>query len=241
MKLAVSVSALALSLTVGACNKAPDAPPPPATPPAAPAAPADPHGAMGGAQAANPHAAADPHGAMGGGAMAGGAPAPSGDPFSGEVKLGDGVSADLIKPTDVIYLMARTCGADCSKPGMLVAVQRHDNVKLPMTFKLGPESVMMPGTPFVGPFLVQARVDRDGDAMTKDANDLYAEVTTGVKPGQSGVVLAVAPPAPGSIPAAAPAGGNPHGAPAGNPHGGAANPHGAAPAANPHGQVANPH
>jgi hypothetical protein len=104
----------------------------------------------------------------------------------------------------VLFLMARECMGDCTKPGRLVAVQRIEKLKLPVTYSMGPEHVMMAGTPFSGPFLVQARIDRDGDAMTKGPDDLYAEVTTGVTPGQANVVLAVGklatPPAPRARP-----------------------------------------
>lgn len=217
MKLSRSLSALAFVL--GACSKPEAPPPPPQAPAPVPAASAEP---------TNPAAAPGTEGG----------PATGGDPFSGEVKLADGVAADQIKPTDVLFLMARECGADCTKPGRLIAVQRHEKLTLPLSFKLGAENVMMPGTPFTGPFLVQARIDRDGDAMTKDANDLFAEVTTGVKPGQTGVTLAVAPPPGGVVPGV---GVPPHAMPGGNPHGGmpgaAPNPHGGAMPGtpNPHG------
>lgn len=187
MKLTLRTTLVALGLTVGACNKtdatpAAAVPPPPSLPTAAqPASQPAMAASQPAAAASQPAAAAGP-------------------PFTGEVRLADGVSADLIKPTDVLFLMARECMGDCTKPGRLVAVQRLEKLKLPVAYSMGPEHVMMAGTPFSGPLLVQARVDRDGDAMTKGPDDLYAEVTTGVMPGQANVVLAVGklatPPAP---------------------------------------------
>ena len=49
--------------------------------------------------------------------------------------------------------------------------------------------VMMPDIPFAGPFRVYARLDRDGDPMTKTADDLYAAFTSDVRNGQEGVHL----------------------------------------------------
>lgn len=193
MKPILRTALVALGVTVGACNKS-DATPAAAVPPP----PALPTAAQPASQPAM--AASQPAAAASQPAAAASQPAAQGAPFSGEVRLADGVGADLIKPTDVLFLMARECMGDCTKPGRLVAVQRLEKLKLPVPYTMGPEHVMMAGTPFTGPFLVQARVDRDGDAMTKGPDDLYAEVTTGVTPGQAGVVLAVGklatPPAP---------------------------------------------
>jgi hypothetical protein len=72
---------------------------------------------------------------------------------------------------------------------MLVAVQRYENVKLPLDFKLGPENVMVQGTPFTGPFVIQARLDRDGDAMSKGPDDLYAQPTQPIAGGTSALAL----------------------------------------------------
>ncbi len=184
---------------LGACTKSADAPPPPASPP----------------PVASPPPAAPPP------------PAPAAEPFTGELRLAPGTDAKLLKPTDILFVMVRQCGIDCTQPGPMVAAQRHPDVKLPMKYTVGPESVMVPGTPFTGPFLVQARIDRDGDAMTKGADDLYAQVTTGVRPGQADVNLGLAPLPPGASPPTSatnphgglPGVGNPHGGGGGNPHG----------------------
>lgn len=165
---------------------------PPAAPATQPAAPAQP------AAAAEPAAAGD--------AQQG--------PITGQLKLAAGIDGK-IRPTDVMFVMARQY-VEGGAPGMLVAVQRYENVTLPLEFKLGPENVMVQGTPFTGPFVIQARLDRDGDAMSKGPDDLYAQSTQPIAAGTSALALEL-----GSTPPTPPAGQAPGGA-----HGGAGLPAG---------------
>ena len=69
------------------------------------------------------------------------------------------------------------------RAGRLVAVQRHGKVTFPKRYELSAKDAMMPGVPFTGPFVVYARLDRDGDPMTKGQGDLYGAIE---KPVQSG-------------------------------------------------------
>ena len=115
-------------------------------------------------------------------------PAAKTDPFSGLVKLGDGVTEKDIKPTDVLYIMARQAMGP-GQAGRLVAVQRHSPVKLPLRYEVSAKNLMMPGVPFAGPFIVRARLDRDGDPMTKGADDLYAEFNKSVANGDTAIHL----------------------------------------------------
>lgn len=190
---------LPLALVTFGCSKGSDAPtavttPPPAANPAPSSAPASQPGSQ-------PAAAAEPQGA----------------PFTGEVSLGEGLSAADVKGTDVLFIMARESAG--GGPGRLVAVQRHASVTLPQAFTVAPTDVMVPGMPFTGPFVVMARLDRDGDPMTRGQDDLYASAEGPVMAGQGAVKLVLkkgtekdfAPPgapAPGVPPApAAPQGG----------------------------------
>ena len=134
-------------------------------------------------------------------APAGAASAPAAGkvaPFSGLVKLGEGISPDSVKPTDVLFVMARQSHG--GRPGMLVAVQRHGGLEFPKRYEMSQSNVMMPDIPFAGPFRVYARLDRDGDPMTKTKDDLYANFEADVKNGQEGVHLVLKkgspPPAP---------------------------------------------
>ncbi len=112
---------------------------------------------------------------------------PDGEPFAGELKLAEGIAADSVKPTDVLFIIARQSMG--GQPGQIVATTRHVDVKLPMKFTLGPDNRMMQGMPFAGPFVVTARIDRDGDPMTRGADDLYATAPGETKPGQKDVAL----------------------------------------------------
>jgi hypothetical protein len=113
-------------------------------------------------------------------------------PFAGEVRLAEGVKPDVVKPTDTLFIMVRELTPE-GKPGRLLAAQRHQPVQLPLKYELGAKDTMVPGTAFVGPFVVQARLDRDGDPMTKGDDDLYAEFGSPVKGGQQGVDLTLKP------------------------------------------------
>ncbi len=110
-------------------------------------------------------------------------PVSSTDPIVGLLKLAEGIPADSIKPTDVLFIMARESQGD-SKAGRLVAVQRHGKVEFPMRYELSAKDAMVPGVPFKGPFIVYARLDRDGDPMTKGQGDLYGAITRPLKGGE---------------------------------------------------------
>ncbi|MCB9651037.1 MAG: hypothetical protein H6730_31270 [Deltaproteobacteria bacterium] len=175
MRLSVAPAA-ALLLLASACNES--------TNTAAPAAP--------GPQATSPHAASQPSGPASG--PAGASPhaafpdTPPGAPFSGLVKLGDGLSEADVKPTDVLFIMARESQGG-GLAGRLMAVKRLGQVQYPLRYEIGSQDVMVPGLPFAGPFIVTARLDRDGDPMTRGEDDLYGTFPAEVKAGQEGVHL----------------------------------------------------
>ncbi len=114
--------------------------------------------------------------------------APPGTPFSGLVKLADGLGEDDLKSTDVLFIMARESQGG-GRAGRLVAVKRLGLSKYPLRYEMSAKDVMVPGIPFTGPFIIMARLDRDGDPMTRGEDDLYASVAQPVKPGQEGVHL----------------------------------------------------
>lgn len=145
-----------------------------------------------------------------------------GAPFTGELKLGEGIPADTVKPTDVLFVIARQSIG--GQPGQIIATTRHADVKLPMKFSIGPDNRMVQGIPFTGPFIVTARIDRDGDPMTRGADDLYATAAGETKAGQADVALVLGKaPAnlqqPQQMPQGHPTGtGLPQGHPTVNPH-----------------------
>ena len=110
----------------------------------------------------------------------------SGKPVTGSLKLGAGVS----RPSQgVVFLYARNPG---QKAGPPVAVKRLEATAVPGTFSLGPADQMMAGMPFPERIDLSARWDLDGNAMTKEAGDLVAEVPD-VTAGSSGLSLELRP------------------------------------------------
>ena len=107
--------------------------------------------------------------------------AASGDPIRGTISVADGGATSGA----VLFLIARSPGT----PGPLLAVKRLPVGPLPMEFEIGPDDEMIKGRPWVGPIALSARVDRDGDPLTRDDSDTSAELAAPVAPGASGVEL----------------------------------------------------
>jgi len=113
-------------------------------------------------------------GAMGGMGGMGGAQTTPGDiPFdpktqvSGVLRLDDKVKAKVASG-DVIYLVAR----NADTPGPPLAVKRLTAGSWPITFSLDARDAMFEGTKMAGKVIVQVRVDKDGDAATKNPGDV---------------------------------------------------------------------
>lgn len=196
--LAIFTATCTLALAVG-CDAKKSAPAAPSTPAAQVAQPASQPAGGAAAQPSsqpagqgdtpatgNPHAEFDK--------------TPPGTPFTGLVKLAEGLSEADLKPTDVLFIMARESQGG-GLAGRLVAVQRLGAATYPMRYEVSAKDVMVPGIPFHGPFIVTARLDRDGDPMTRGEDDLYATMPTPVMAGQEGVHLVLKKGAPKTIPA----------------------------------------
>lgn len=99
------------------------------------------------------------------------------------------VSGDLLgaEPAGAtLFVIARRAGSAGGPP---LAVLRVPNAELPLDFEIGPQHAMIQGMPFVGDIALTARLDADGDAMTKVAGDLSGAVATALQPGATGVAL----------------------------------------------------
>lgn|GEM_PF-352420 len=105
---------------------------------------------------------------------------------SGTVKLASGVTAP---PGGVLFLIARRAGADGGPPA---ATRKIVGPSFPRAFTLGPADLMMGGE-FPERVTVQARLDSDGDPLTRSPSDLVAAWPSEVRAGQRGVVLELAP------------------------------------------------
>jgi hypothetical protein len=143
---------------------------PPINPEHPPAMPPD-HPGMGGAEGAMPgamppgHPAINPQGSTPGGIEF--------DPktvIAGVLRLDDKVKSK-VKEGDVIFLSARTYEAS-GAPGSILAVKKMTAAKWPMQFQLDGRDAMMTGTTLSGKVVITVRVDKDGDAMTKNPGDV---------------------------------------------------------------------
>jgi hypothetical protein len=112
---------------------------------------------------------------------------PSGDPVEGQIT----VDASLGDPgSGTIFIVVRNQGMPNQGPPL--AVKRIADPKFPASFQISASDMMMPGIPFVGPFDIYARLDRDGNAMTKDPGDLVNSApAAGVKAGSKDVQISL--------------------------------------------------
>ncbi len=142
-----------------------------------------------GAEGADPHAGLDmngmganPHGGGMGGGMEGTMPPPGDlDPntvINGTIDVAPAL-ADKVKPGDVIFLSLKSVDpqtGELRRPPL--AVDRVDVQKLPVSFELSNQKLMIAGSKIEGQVAVTARIDRDADAMTRTPGDLEGIIKT---------------------------------------------------------------
>jgi len=116
----------------------------------------------------------------------GGAPAvvaSTGQTIRGTVEIADSLYGE--RPAHgVLFIIARSRPA-----GPPLAVLRVPSARFPYSFEIGQEHVMIPSLVFEGEIRLSARLDSDGNAMTKLPGDLVGEVPTPIGPGADGVAL----------------------------------------------------
>jgi hypothetical protein len=110
--------------------------------------------------------------------------APSG-PIEGEIHIAPELAA--VRPVGgVLFVIARPRGSTGGPP---LAVLRIAEPTFPLAFRIGPENVMIPSMKFTGDISLSARLDADGNAMTRGADDLSSETAESLVPGATGVRL----------------------------------------------------
>jgi cytochrome c-type biogenesis protein CcmH len=82
----------------------------------------------------------------------------------------------------VLFIIARPGGG-----GPPVAVKKIDNPVFPLTYSLGAENAMVQGTALTGQLTLSARLDTDGNPMTRDSGSLMGEHKTPVEAGSKNV------------------------------------------------------
>lgn len=86
----------------------------------------------------------------------------------------------------ILFVIARNVGARGGPP---LAVLRIAEPSFPLDFKIGPENVMIPSMKFAGSISLSARLDADGNAMTRGAGDVSSTTEEPLLPGTTGVRL----------------------------------------------------
>jgi hypothetical protein len=109
-------------------------------------------------------------------------------PISGRIEIAPEVAGD--RPTGaILFVIARPEGAVGGPP---LAVLRISDPEFPLEFEIGPGNVMIPSMRFEGPISLTARLDSDGNAMTRAETDLSSATAPPALPGTTGVALVLA-------------------------------------------------
>jgi hypothetical protein len=113
------------------------------------------------------------------------AAAEGGAPIRGTVTLAPALEG-RVPAGAILFLIARR-----GEGGPPLAVQRVVDPKLPFEFSIGPEDRMIQQMPFAGPLTLSARLDADGNAMTRLAGDLQGVAPGTHEPGDGGVAIVI--------------------------------------------------
>jgi len=106
-----------------------------------------------------------------------------GPPIRGTVSVADPLAGRLPSGA-ILFLIARNAAA-----GPPLAVLRVPEPRFPLEFSLGPENRMLETIPFAGEVQITARLDADGNAMSRQPGDLEGRAAGVVSPGATGVVV----------------------------------------------------
>ena len=107
----------------------------------------------------------------------------SGEAIRGSIEIAPSLAAGAPRAA-TLFVIARPAGATRGPP---LAVRRIASPSLPLDFEIGPQHAMIQGIPFAGAIQLTARLDGDGDAMTRRSGDLSGSATAAVEPGARGV------------------------------------------------------
>jgi len=105
--------------------------------------------------------------------------------ISGTLRVASGAE---VPAGGVLYVIARAPSG-----GPPLAVRRLDPGPFPLAFELGPGDAMIPGRPLAGSVVISARVDPDGDPLTREPGGLSATLDDPVGRGTRDVVLGLEP------------------------------------------------
>ncbi len=161
---------------------------PPGHPPAGGMPPGHPPAGAGKLPPGHPPAGGMPPGhPPAGGAPA--MPAPGvGGTLTGKIELDAGMKAK-VKAGSVLFIIVRQDAGEGQR-GMLLAAKKVPVTgadMFPLNYTVGPQDVMMQGTQLGGNVRVEARVDQDGDAISKTPGDVVGALGKAVRVGAKGL------------------------------------------------------
>ncbi len=117
-------------------------------------------------------------------ARASNSPAADGFALDGVLTVSPAFAHRVPKRT-FVFVIARGEGG-----GPPYAARRFENPLFPLAWSLGPDNVMIAGAPRPERLIVTARVDQDGDPMTRQLGDLESAPSDPV-PARAAVALAI--------------------------------------------------
>jgi hypothetical protein len=118
-----------------------------------------------------------------------GADVPDGSPeLAGEIAASAALAAE-VKPGDTIYVFARSVKPDGSVERTSLAATRLEVRALPLVFRLNANNVMAAGAAFAGEVELTARVDRDGEVMSRAPGDIEGKVRAKIPASDVKIVL----------------------------------------------------
>lgn len=109
-----------------------------------------------------------------------------GAPLSGTITLAPDFERK-VPAGAILFLIARK-GEGGGPP---LAVKRIESPRFPMDFSIGPDDRMIKAMPFEGPLQLSARLDADGNAMTRAPGDLQGQSPEPQQPGTNGVAIVI--------------------------------------------------
>jgi len=111
--------------------------------------------------------------------------ASEGAPLTGTIRIAANL-AGRVPAGAVLFLIART-----GSGGPPTAVRRIKDPSFPLEFSIGPDDRMIQAMPFDGPFQLMARIDADGNAMTRNPGDLQGEGKGTFSPGAHDIEIVI--------------------------------------------------
>jgi hypothetical protein len=154
------------------------------------------HAPAGGMPAGHPPAGGMPAGHPPAGGMptghppaGGAAPAAASGVLAGTVELASGLEAK-VKPGSVMFISVRR-DAGPGQKGMFLAAKRIvvGPKTFPVSYIITGKDVMMQGTALTGAVRIDARIDQDGDAISKQPGDVVGALATPAQVGAKNVTF----------------------------------------------------